>query len=159
MTSASDEGGGPTCWAHLFDDTGDDLSPAWPGPVVVDLGAADTGGPDGVAWSLPHGGDLDANLVRLDPGGAIGEHINSEVDVLVFVQSGSGDLTIDGVHHLLCSDVLALIPRGARRAVSASAQGVTYLSIHRRRVGLTIAPTRPMPGDGPPPSAPAGPAT
>ena len=47
---------------------------------------------DGVVWSLPHGGDLDANLVRLGPDAAIGEHRNDEVDVLIYVQSGSGEL-------------------------------------------------------------------
>lgn len=113
-----------------------------PGPVppvvVTDLGTATPTDGQGVVWSLPHGGDLDANLVRLDPGGTIHEHVNDDVDVLMFVQSGSGQLTVDGQTHLLRSDVLALIPHGARRKVTAGPNGMFHLSIHRRRGPLTI---------------------
>lgn len=155
MTGGDDEGGDPPCWAHLFDDTDAPEAQVRPVPVLADLGAADTGGADGVVWSLPHGGDLDANLVRLHPGGAITEHVNDEVDVLVFVQSGSGVLTIDGHPRPMRSDVLALIPHGASRAISASAQGITYLSIHRRRTGLGITPTRRRPLRAPQSPGPA----
>lgn len=105
--------------------------------VVADLGGTTTDS-GGVVWSLPHGGDLDANLVRLRPGGQIAEHLNDEVDVLVFVQSGNGELVIDGEVHPLRGDVLALIPRGARRQMTAGPFGVTYLSIHRHRGPLTV---------------------
>ncbi len=107
-------------------------------PLVVDLGATDTGGPAGVVWSLPHGGDLDANLVHLGPGGEIALHTNAEVDVLVSVVSGRGTLVVDGGSHQLRSDVLALVPRGAARAIRAGGRGLTYLSIHRRRSPLGI---------------------
>jgi len=65
------------------------------GPLILDLGSAPTGS-GGAIWNLPHGGDIDANLVRLDPGQAIGAHINDDVDVLLVVHSGTGDLEIDG---------------------------------------------------------------
>lgn len=91
-------------------------------------------------WSLPHGGDLDANLVRPDPGGTIGEHVNDDVDVLMFVQSGTGHLIVDGHTHSLRSDVLVLIPCGARRQVTAGPTGMFHLSVHRRRGPLTISP-------------------
>ena len=109
-------------------------------PVIVDLGEADTGWRAGSIWSLPHDGDLDANLVRLQPGDAIDEHVNDEVDVLVFVLAGDGALAVDDETHDLRGDVLARIPRGATRAISAGPQGVTYLSIHRSRGPLTISP-------------------
>lgn len=138
MMTEDDLGGDPPCGAHLFDGAPGDRSPALPMPVVVDLGGLDVAGADGAVWSLPHGGDLDANLVRLQPGGEIAAHVNAEVDVVLVVQCGSGELGIDGHRRPLRSDVLALIPRGARRAISAGAQGITYLSIHRRRDRLTI---------------------
>jgi quercetin dioxygenase-like cupin family protein len=108
--------------------------------TLVDLGAVPTGGGDGVVWSLPHGGDLDANLVRLGPHAAIGEHRNDEVDVLVYVQSGSGELTVADEAHPLSGEHLALIPRGRRRSIRAGSRGLVYLSIHRRRDGLALRP-------------------
>lgn len=112
-----------------------------PQGVVVDLGTLAPGRGRGAVWSLPHGGDLDANLVRLPPGAAIDTHVNHDVDVLVFVQSGSGTLTIDGTDHALRSDVIALIPRGARRRISAGPSGLYHLSVHRRRGPLRIGPS------------------
>jgi regulator of cell morphogenesis and NO signaling len=108
--------------------------------TVTDLGALPTRGGDGVVWSLPHGGDLDANLVRLGPDAAIGEHRNDEVDVLVYVQSGTGELVGDGHVQRLSGQVAALIPRGSRRSIRAGTRGLTYLSIHRRRDGLALKP-------------------
>lgn len=110
--------------------------------MVVDLGATDTTGPAGVVWSLPHGGDLDANLVHLDPGGAIPAHVNGEVDVIISVVGGRGHLIVDDAIHPLHSDVLALIPRGTRREIRADHRGLTYLSVHRRRrpLGITGGP-------------------
>ena len=67
-----------------------DSSGGRPALVVVDLGAIDTSGRDGVVWSLPHGGDLDVNLVHLAAGGSIGAHVNDEVDVAGSVMTGSG---------------------------------------------------------------------
>jgi hypothetical protein len=59
-------------------------------PVTVNLAAIDVGGADGAVWSLPHDGDLDANLVKLGPSGRIPEHGNDEVDVVILVVSGLG---------------------------------------------------------------------
>lgn len=132
-STADDLGGDPACWAHLFGGADD------PSRVVVDLDATATAGAGGAVWSLPHGGDLDANLVWLGPGHTIGEHVNREVDVLVFVRTGTGRITIDDEVHDVRSDALALIPRGARRRIEAGPSGISYLSVHRRRDPLTIA--------------------
>jgi quercetin dioxygenase-like cupin family protein len=115
------------------------------GPLILDLGSAPTGS-GGAIWNLPHGGDLDANLVRLDPGQAIGAHINDDVDVLLVVHSGTGDLEIDGQTGQLGADHLALIPKGSRRSIVAGPSGIAYLSIHRRRSPLGIE-QRPGTGD------------
>jgi hypothetical protein len=110
--------------------------------LLVDLGAVDTAGCSGAIWSLAHGEDLDANLVRLHPGHPIDDHVNDEVDVAVFVLSGRGELTIDGEMHQLRADAFVLIPRGYRRMMCPGPTGITYLSIHRRRGPLMIT-TRP----------------
>jgi len=132
-----DQGGEAPCWAHLVDDAGD-LDHAGAGAVVVDLGAIDVDGSSGAVWSLPRGGDLDANLVHLHPDDAIGEHTNDEVDVLIVVLAGSGTLTVDGTSHVLRPGIAALVPQGAGRSIAPDVGGVTYLSIHRRRSALRI---------------------
>ena len=104
--------------------------------VEADVDAAH--GIGGVVWKLPHDGDLDGNLVRLAPGRAIDEHVNTEVDVLVVVRSGAGRLAVDGTEHDLTPTTVALVPVGARRSITAGPDGISYLSIHRRRDGLTI---------------------
>lgn len=137
--NGADVGGEPPCWNHVLDSEG-----AMPptvgkqGPLVVDLGAEATG-PAGAVWSLPHGGDLDANLVRLDAGSTIDAHVNNEVDVLMFIRSGSLDLHVNGAVQSLSSDHLALVPKGSERAITAGADGVSYLSVHRRRGPLGIS--------------------
>jgi quercetin dioxygenase-like cupin family protein len=135
---SADVGGDPPCWAHLLDsdgecDGGEPTAPPTTVATVVDLGATDTRGRSGVVWSLPHGGDLDANLVHLGPGAVIEAHHNDEVDVVISVLAGRGRLTVDDAAHLLRGDVLALIPKGSRREVRAGSDGITYLSLHRRR--------------------------
>ncbi len=138
--SETDRGGDAPCWAHLFDDgsdTADESVDTEGHGLVVDLGS-DVLGSGGAVWSLPHGGDLDANLVRLAPNAAIGEHVNSEVDVLVYVQSGTGVISVNGSDRQVAPDHLALIPRMAGRSVTAGPDGITYLSVHRRRGPLRI---------------------
>ena len=113
---------------------------------VVDLGTTRTGDAGGAIWSLPHGGDLDANLVRLAPGAGIEEHVNDELDVLLVVQAGSGELEVDGVVSGLHGDVLALVPQGSRRSITAGPAGLTYLTVHRRRGPLVVK--RDLPASG-----------
>jgi quercetin dioxygenase-like cupin family protein len=136
--SHADLGGDPPCWAHLSADGQAAPGPTQEsGPSVVDLGSARLGS-GGAIWSLPHGGDLDANLVRLDPGADIGTHVNDELDVLVFVQSGSGVLIVDEQTRRLGADHLALISKGSQRSIVAGDSGITYLTVHRRRSPLGI---------------------
>lgn len=141
MIEDSDLGGEPACWAHFVGDL-DGGDPDVDSTVeTVDLGTLvdrPVEGSSGAIWSLPHGGDLDANVVRLRPGDAIGEHVNDDVDVLVVVWSGAGELTADGRPVPLRPGTVCRIDRGARRRIRAGADGMTYLSVHRRREGLTI---------------------
>jgi quercetin dioxygenase-like cupin family protein len=119
-----------------------------PAPLVtVNLAGIDVSGADGGVWSLPHDGDLDANLVKLAPGGQIPEHRNAEVDVVVVVVSGSGHLLVDGASVVLRPHHLARIPKGARRSVAAGPAGVVYLTVHRARAGLRVGSRGDRPTD------------
>jgi dephospho-CoA kinase len=131
--SGGETAGDPACWLEI-DDSDDDGVRA----VRFDLAMAELGGRSGAVWSLPHGGDLDANLVHLVAGDAIGEHRNDEVDVLMVVRSGSGEVVVDGRRSGLSEGVVVLVPKGASRAIRADDAGLAYLSIHRRRSGPTI---------------------
>jgi len=116
-----------------------------PEPTIVDLlrvarDGVERGGADGAVWSLPHGGDLDANLVQLAPGGGVGEHVNSEVDVLVVGVAGSGTVVVDGASYPLRSGIVLALPKGARRRVDADrGESISYLTVHRARAGLGIS--------------------
>ncbi|MEV0186947.1 hypothetical protein AB0I39_00240 [Kitasatospora purpeofusca] len=83
---------------------------------------------------------LDANVVRLRPGAAVAAHVEPDLDVLVLGLAGRGTLRCAGVEHALEPGALRLLPRGAERAVAAGAEGVAYLTVHRRRPGLTVHP-------------------
>lgn len=105
-----------------------------------EISRADPSG-NGVHWSLATGDDLNANLVHLDPGSGVKAHTNHEVDVVVIVLEGNGRLSIDTTDHDLAPHVLALAVRGSERSISAGPFGLTYLTVHRRRDPLRIAPS------------------
>lgn len=68
--------------AHLIDDLGsasDHSGSDHSVPVVVDVDRLEVDGADGATWSLPYGGDLDANVVRLRAGNSIDAHVDAEV--------------------------------------------------------------------------------
>jgi mannose-6-phosphate isomerase-like protein (cupin superfamily) len=102
----------------------------------VDLLAASGSGP---LWGMASA-DLNATLLAWPAGHALAEHVNAELDVLVVVVAGAATVTIDGAPHELRAPAALLIPRGTRRAIRAGADGTRYLSVHRRRGPLQIAP-------------------
>ncbi|MFP3902172.1 MAG: cupin domain-containing protein [Acidimicrobiia bacterium] len=113
-------------------------------PTVAHLGMvlAEPVRGDGVHWALDSSADLHANLVRLGPGGSIGDHLNAEVDVLIVAISGSGTLRVDGVDLPLIGEVVAHVPKGTRRSITAGPEGLAYLTVHRHRDGIGLGPTR-----------------
>jgi len=117
-----------------------DLAANADGAVAAEIDAV-TVEASGALWSLPHGGDLDANLVRVLVGDSIGEHVNDEVDVLIVVWDGDGQIAVDEVTSPLRRGVVVSVPKGASRAIRSGSENLTYLSIHRRRDGLTIRPS------------------
>jgi quercetin dioxygenase-like cupin family protein len=107
-------------------------------PPVDLAGLAAGGNHPGALWRLD-GEDLQANLVRLGRGDRIEPHRNDEVDVLVVVVLGRGELTLDGQVHQLAPMVVAHLPKGTVRAVEPVDEPLVYLSVHRRRsAGLQV---------------------
>jgi quercetin dioxygenase-like cupin family protein len=106
----------------------------------VNLGeiAASASGQAGVIWTLEESGDLNANLVRFEAGGGVGEHVNDEVDVVIFGVSGSGLVEVNGEEHPLWRATLVFVPRGVRRSTRSTSGDFAYLSVHRRRGPLRI---------------------
>lgn len=81
--------------------------------VLCDTAALD-GASAGALWRLAEPGrQLDANVVRIPPGQEVGTHREPDLDVLLLVLAGHGTLT-------------------------AGPEGLTYLTVHRRRPGMRI---------------------
>ena len=113
---------------------------------VVDLtGLARMGGERKPAWGLQTE-DLNVNLIVLEAGGAIAEHTNTEVDVLLVVVEGAGTVEVDGRRHDLRQGQALVVPKGARRSIRCTGDSFVYLTCHRRRAGLWPAgiPARPQ---------------
>ncbi|MEU8095478.1 hypothetical protein [Streptomyces rubiginosohelvolus] len=96
----------------------------------------------GALWHLAEPGrELDANLVRLPPGADVGEHQEDVLDVLLVVLAGAGSVRAgDGQVLDLAAGAVLWLPRTSRRALTAGPDGLTYLTVHRRRPGLAIKP-------------------
>jgi quercetin dioxygenase-like cupin family protein len=68
------------------------------------------------------------------------EHANYELDVVLIVLAGTGRLVVDNVDRHVATAVVAQIPKGTTRAIHADAEGMAYLTVHRRRDPLGIRP-------------------
>lgn len=97
-----------------------------------------------VAWKLEmRERDLDSNVIALDPGAIIEAHAGPDVDVLVHVLAGSGQLTTE-LHVLeLRGGSLIWLPRRSLRRFAAGPDGLRYLTVHQRRQALTLTAARP----------------
>lgn len=87
--------------------------------------------------------DLDANIIALEPGGAIAEHWGPDVDVMVHVIAGSGRLETETGSVELAAGALLWLPKRSRRAFQAGEHGLRYLTVHRRRESLVLHTSRP----------------
>jgi len=105
--------------------------------------AGDPPVPAGVLWKLQEEGrQLDANLVRIAPGGRIATHCEPDLDVLLYVVAGGGVLGAgtQGEPHRLTEGATVWLPHGSTRSISAGEDGLTCLTVHRRRPGMQIRP-------------------
>jgi quercetin dioxygenase-like cupin family protein len=108
------------------------------------LTAASTGDA-AVLWKLAESGrQLDANLVRLTPGRHIAPHAEPDLDVLLLVVSGDGALGAGPGDRpqSLTTGTLLWLPHGSTRSITAGDDGLTYLTVHRRRPGMRIGHAR-----------------
>ena len=111
---------------------------------IVDLTALEGRGP---AWGAASD-ELNATLLVWQAGDGQPDHANAERDVALVALAGSGSLVVDGVEYALAPGVLAIVPRGASRAVVAGPDGLRCLTVHRRRGGLAVSDFRSEPGVG-----------
>lgn len=115
--------------------------------VLADLPELGGDGATGAVWRLEMSQrQLDANVVRLAPDEVIGAHAESRLDVLLLVVAGGGEMVSADLRHELRPGRLVWLPRGARRELRAGAEGLSYLTVHTRRPGLSIAPAAPAAG-------------
>lgn len=88
----------------------------------------------GAVWNLAEPErDLDANVITLPPGDGIGEHEGPDLDVLIHVLSGRGQLHTEADPVDLRPGLLVWLPQRSRRQFSAGPDGLTYLTVHQRR--------------------------
>jgi uncharacterized protein (DUF2249 family)/quercetin dioxygenase-like cupin family protein len=93
----------------------------------------------GVAWTLKaRERDLDSNIIRLPPTGIIGRHAGPDVDVLVHVLAGTGELATENGAVALAPGALVWLPRRSSRQFTAGSDGLSYLTVHQRRQALTL---------------------
>jgi uncharacterized protein (DUF2249 family)/quercetin dioxygenase-like cupin family protein len=98
----------------------------------------------GAVWKLQtRDRDLDSNIIALPPAGGIATHTGPDLDVLIHVLAGKGQLATEhGVVQLTPGD-LVWLPRRSRRQFTAGPSGLRYLTIHQRRRSLVLDTTAP----------------
>lgn len=111
--------------------------------ILADSGAlasaVSESGERGAVWRLEEAErHLDANVIALPPGERIDAHVGPDEDVLLHVIAGSGALRSDATELVLSAGAIVWLPRRARREITAGADGLRYLSVHRRKPGLQV---------------------
>ncbi|MFJ3696871.1 hypothetical protein ACIPW9_22440 [Streptomyces sp. NPDC090052] len=98
-------------------------------------------GDRGALWRLAEPGrQLDSNVIRLAPDAEVAGHVEPDLDVLVCVVGGGGLLETAGGRQELAPGAVVWLPHGVRRSLTAGPDGLCYLTVHRRRPGLTVGP-------------------
>jgi uncharacterized protein (DUF2249 family) len=97
------------------------------------------GDPAGAIWQLPVSErQLDANIIHLRPEEQIGAHDGPNLDVLMLVLAGSGEIGTAAATLPLSIGTLAWLPRRSHRSINAGDSGLSYLTVHTRRPALRI---------------------
>ncbi|MDQ1021178.1 cupin domain-containing protein [Streptomyces afghaniensis] len=93
----------------------------------------------GAVWKLTESGrQLDANLVHLPAHQCVETHAEPDLDVLLLVVAGHGVLGTGDRTEPLTGGALFWLPHGSTRRITAGADGLSYLTVHRRRPGMQI---------------------
>jgi quercetin dioxygenase-like cupin family protein len=95
----------------------------------------------GPVWGA-ESNDLNATIVEWPPSEGPKEHVNESRDVLFVCLGGDGTMSVDGTDRAFPAGAAEIVPKGARRAVSAGPRGIRYLTAHVRRGGLQIGRVR-----------------
>jgi quercetin dioxygenase-like cupin family protein len=120
--------------------------------ILTDFEALTGGLPEsrGALWKLAEPGrQLDANLVYLPPGQHVGTHAEPDLDVLLLVVAGDGILGTTGHTLLLTKGTILWLPHGSSRSLAAGDDGMSYLTVHRRRPGMRIRSRQQIAGADP----------
>lgn len=105
----------------------------------VDALAALPSAPAGALWKLAEPGrQLDANVVHMPAHQRVETHTEPHLDVLLLVVAGYGSLDAGDGTVRLTAGALCWLPHGSTRRITAGGQGLTYLTVHRRRPGMQI---------------------
>jgi quercetin dioxygenase-like cupin family protein len=112
------------------------IEPRKPESRVVDLMRPSGTGP---LWGT-ESEDLNATLLAWPSGAGLGEHRNSERDVLLIVLEGEATVTLGGDEKLVRAGQAVVVEKGRTRSISAGSDGVRYVSVHLRRGPLQIQP-------------------
>ena len=116
---------------------------------VIDNAQTDGAAPQatGAVWKLQtRNRDLDSNIIALPAGGAIDTHNGPDLDVLIHVLAGNGELATENGIVELCPGALVWLPRRSRRQFTAGPSGLQYLTIHQRRQSLVLDTSVPKAG-------------
>jgi homogentisate 1,2-dioxygenase len=70
-------------------------------------------------------------------------HAGADLDVLLLVLDGSGQLITELGILQLHSGALVWLPRRSRRQFTAGPDGLAYLTVHQRRQSLVLGATAP----------------
>ncbi len=135
-------------WRYLRRDDGDwqvriTRLASTPLPRVLTTTAELTGDVEsgGAIWRLEMSDrDLDANVIALPPGGRIEVHTGADLDVLLHVIDGVGEVVTELDPVTVHPGDVVFLPHGSRRGVTAGASGLRYLSVHRKKLSLNLQP-------------------
>lgn len=97
----------------------------------------------GAVWKLQvRARDLDSNIIALPSRGSIEAHDGPDLDVLIHVLAGDGQLTTERGTIDLRPGALVWLPRRSRRQFNAGSEGLRYLTVHQRRQSLVLDTSR-----------------
>lgn len=93
----------------------------------------------GSIWQLAPGArDLDANIIALPADDEIGLHVGPNLDVLILVLEGAGQLQTELDVLELSPGALIWLPRNAQRRFIAGSEGIRYFTVHHKKPTLNI---------------------
>jgi uncharacterized protein (DUF2249 family) len=96
----------------------------------------------GAVWKLQmRQRDLDSNIIRLQPGVSIDAHTGPDLDVLLIVLDGIGQIATELDALELHPGALVWLPRRSRRKFTAGPDGLGYFTVHQRRQSLVLDAT------------------